>query len=110
MQNSVPRKSRATVPAQPDNFATALDRLPGLPALAATLGLPESTVYAWRRRNSVPVVYWEPIVSYARAHGIRSITYSRFRQFEAERFIARQAKKQIGEAHQRNALPFAFKS
>lgn len=110
MQNSVPRKARQPLPVQPEDFATALDRLPGLPELAETLRLPESTVYAWRRRNSIPVAYWEPIVQYARAHGIRSVTYSRFRRFEADRLSARQAKKSVGETNQRDALPFATKS
>lgn len=99
-----------SAPAQPGDFATALDRLPGLPELASTLGLPESTVYAWRRRNSIPVAYWEPIVLYARAHGVRSLTYSRFRRFEADRRSARQAKKHVGDTNQRTALPFAVKS
>jgi hypothetical protein len=109
MQNPVAfRKSRVPIVSEPDDFARALDRLGSMPLLAADLSLPESTVYAWRRRNSIPVAYWEPIERFARANGVRTVSYERFRQYEAARWIARQAKRTMGE--QRDALPSAAKS
>lgn len=110
MQNSAPvRKSRPlAVSDEPDDFTSAMARLGALPPLAAALGLPESTIYAWRRRNSIPVGYWELVEQYARSIGVRSVTFNRFRRYESTRVTAELAGRNTSE--QLSSLPFASKS
>jgi hypothetical protein len=44
-------------------------------ALAADLGIPASTVRAWRKRGAIPPRYWAAMVASAERHGIRGLNY-----------------------------------
>lgn len=78
---------------QPEDFAEALGSLPSLSALAKDLGLPDETVYSWRRRNSIPSAYWPRVEQHARDVGIKGLTYAIFRRFDEDRWHARHIAK-----------------
>jgi hypothetical protein len=87
MQNIVPSVE------PPGTFSAALDLLPSLSNLAEALDLPLSTVRAWRRRNSIPATYWDPVIIHARSCAVHTISYDLFRQYEANRWKSIQAKR-----------------
>lgn len=41
--------------------------------LAADIGVPEGTVYAWRSRNAIPPGYWSGIVESALKRGLGGV-------------------------------------
>ena len=47
---------------------------PSMADLGRDLGLPYSTVAAWKQRESIPIAYWRALVGAARQRGLRQVT------------------------------------
>jgi hypothetical protein len=47
---------------------------PSMADLGRDLGLPYSTVAAWKQRGSIPVSYWRQIIHAAQRRGYRAVT------------------------------------
>jgi hypothetical protein len=50
---------------------------PGRIHIARDLGISDSTVRSWAKRNRVPIEYWPDLIASARHHGIQHLTNSR---------------------------------
>ena len=47
---------------------------PSMADLGRDLGVPYSTVAAWKQRGSIPVTYWRGLTDAARSRGLRDVT------------------------------------
>jgi len=47
---------------------------PSIADLGRDLGVPYSTVAAWKQRGSIPVAYWRGLTQAARSRGLREVT------------------------------------
>lgn len=52
---------------------TLIARWPSMAELGRDLGLPYSTVAAWKQRGSIPVAYWRQLVGAARQRGFLDV-------------------------------------
>jgi len=67
----------------PDSFRSILDRWKSMAGLSRDLDLPYFTIASWRRRDSVPQIYWEALEAAAIQRGMRGITYAVCRDLAA---------------------------
>jgi hypothetical protein len=51
-----------------------LGQWPSMADLGRDLGVPYSTVAAWKQRGSIPVSYWRGLTDAARSRGLRDVT------------------------------------
>jgi hypothetical protein len=51
--------------------------------LARDIGVPYSTVSAWKQRQSIPAAYWQDLVRAAKARGIKGVTADVLTQLHA---------------------------
>lgn len=63
-----------------DTYYRVFDAWPSIAEMARDLRLPESTVRAWRARDSIPPLRWEAVEHAALTRGIKGISYRRLRE------------------------------
>jgi hypothetical protein len=69
-------------------FSTLLDMWPtedgqqSTALIAHELELSYYTVHSWRRRNAIPQIWWDKLEASARAHGVKGVTYSSFKEID----------------------------
>jgi hypothetical protein len=56
-------------------FAALIERFPDMAALARQMGIPHSTVAAWKRRDQIPESRWRSIEAAAKAMKVRGVSY-----------------------------------
>lgn len=57
-------------------FAGVLAAFTDMAALAKALGVPHSTVAAWKRRDSIPESRWRSIAAAAKDLRVKGVTYA----------------------------------
>lgn len=78
---------------------------PSLAEVGRDLGVPYSTVAAWKQRGSIPVAYWRALTEAARVRGLREVTSGLLvelhdpRGAEAPAGLAEPAPATAGEVH-----------
>lgn len=58
------------------DFAGIISLWPTAAAMASDLGVPPSTVRAWKSRNHIPADLWRQVVHSATNRGIKGVTYA----------------------------------
>lgn len=71
------------------NFSALIDDF-GVPELATLLSVDESHVRTMKARDSVPAIYWGPMIEAASKRGIRGVTWKALKALRDSRFSARE--------------------
>jgi hypothetical protein len=58
---------------------------PSIETLSQDVGVPYQTVHSWRRRNSIPAIYWDDVAKTAKKRGIPGITTDLLRKIYSAR-------------------------
>jgi hypothetical protein len=90
------RSDADTAPARP--FTAVIEAFPDMAVLARTLGVPHSTVAAWKRRDQIPEARWASLEAAAKALKIRGITYRSLAATAARRRQQSESTADAGSA------------